>query len=179
MKIGVLTTVGLLFAGSAVMRSGISVQAAIANAPAQDAALSCDLPAESDEVLAAFSARDSALTEMEQTLAEKERELIVAEQEIAARLIELQAAEQALAQTLSLADGAAENDINRLTEVYENMKPRDAAILFAEMAPEFSAGFLIRMAPESAAGILAGLEPNVAYSISIAMAARHASVPRE
>ncbi len=42
----------------------------------------------------------------------------------------------------SLADVAAENDLQSLTQVYENMKPKDASALFEEMSPEFAAGFL-------------------------------------
>lgn len=177
--IGVLSTVALLFVASAAVRSGVGVRAAIAGSVATVDPGECGPTDQTDDVLAAFSARDAALSQREIAAAEKEQQLVVAEQEIAARLIELQQAEIALEQTLALADGAAASDIDRLTDVYANMKPRDAAALFSEMAPEFSAGFLIRMAPESAAGIMAGLEPDVAYAISVTMAGRNSSVPVE
>ena len=80
--------------------------------------------------------------------------------------------------TLSLADEASEKDILRLTSVYENMKPKDAAILFEQMEPNFAAGFLGRMRPDIAAEILSGLSPEVAYSISVILAGRNANVPK-
>ena len=80
---------------------------------------------------------------------------------------------------MATADKAAENDIGRLTAVYENMKPDQAAALFRLMEPSFAAGFLGRMRPDSAAAILAGLEPDLAYSISVVLAGRNADVPRE
>ena len=88
-------------------------------------------------------------------------------------------AEAALRETLSLADGAVEKDIARLTVVYETMKPKEAAALFEEMAPEFAAGFLARMRPEAAAQIMTGLSAEVAYTISVLMAGRNAQAPIE
>jgi flagellar motility protein MotE (MotC chaperone) len=104
--------------------------------------------------------------------------LDLAEAAITARLADLATAEADLKATLSLADGAAENDLARLTAVYESMKPADAAALFTAMAPEFAAGFLGRMRPETAAAVLSGMAPETAYSISALIAGRNALVPK-
>ena len=88
-------------------------------------------------------------------------------------------AEQKLAGTMALAESAAEDDLGKLTAVYESMKPKDAAALFSEMQPEFAAGFLGRMRPDAAAQVMTGLSPDVAYSISVVMAGRNASAPTE
>ena len=80
---------------------------------------------------------------------------------------------------MAYADTAAEGDLARLTAVYENMKPKDAAALFEEMDPDFAAGFLGRMRADSAAGIMAGLSPPVAYSVSVLLAGRNANVPKK
>jgi flagellar motility protein MotE (MotC chaperone) len=74
---------------------------------------------------------------------------------------------------------AAEDDLSRLTSVYENMKPKEATEVFARMAPEFAAGFLGRMRPDAAALILSGLDPDKAYSISVLLAGRNANAPVE
>jgi flagellar motility protein MotE (MotC chaperone) len=79
---------------------------------------------------------------------------------------------------LALADGAAEDDLVRLTAVYEAMKPADAAALFQTMAPEFAAGFLGRMRAEAAAAVISGMTPESAYSISVLIAGRNALVPK-
>jgi flagellar motility protein MotE (MotC chaperone) len=91
----------------------------------------------------------------------------------------MKAAEEELKATLALADGAAEDDIARLTAVYQAMKPKDAAALFETMSPEFAAGFLGRMPPDSAAAILSGMSSEAAYGISVIVAGRNADVPKE
>ena len=83
------------------------------------------------------------------------------------------------ADTGALADGAAEADIQRLTAVYQAMKPKDAAALFNTMSPEFAAGFLGRMQPQSAAAVLAALDPQAAFGISALIAGRNAKAPTE
>ena len=95
------------------------------------------------------------------------------------KLIALTQAEAALRDTIALADTAAESDLDRLTKVYENMKPKQAAALFEEMHPNFAAGFLGRMRPEAAAEIMAGLSPEAAHTFSVVMAGRNANVPTE
>ena len=89
------------------------------------------------------------------------------------------AAEEALAATIAMADEAAATDLDQLTNVYENMKPKEAAALFEEMPPEFAAGFLGMMRPDAAALIMTQLEPEVAYSFSVVLAGRNANVPTE
>ena len=86
--------------------------------------------------------------------------------------------ENRLRATLAKADQAAEKDIARLTSVYENMKPAQAAPLFEAMEPSFAAGFLSRMRPDAAAGILANVDPQAAYTISVLIAGQNASVPK-
>ena len=102
----------------------------------------------------------------------------MAEAEIAERLEELRAAEAELAATVAQVETAAESDLGRLVQVYESMKPGDAAALFQTMAPEFAAGFIGRMNPNAAAAILTGLEPDTAYTISVIIAGRNANAPR-
>ena len=123
--------------------------------------------------------REAELAERERALEARSRQLKIAEQTIAENMAALIAAEEKLESTLALADGAMEADIDRLTRVYETMKPKEAAALFETMDPTFAAGFLARMRPEAAAGILAGLTPEAAYSISILFAGRNRDVPKE
>ena len=185
---GVLITVSGLLIASVGLRAadGDFVSAAFAAVTEPDVAaqhmiedLQCPPAQEAEAVLAAFAERDAALSFKEQELAERQAQLAVVEAELTNRLSELAAAEESLQLTLSLAERAAETDVGRLTTVYENMKPRDAAALFSTMAPDFAAGFIGRMNPESAAAILTGLEPDIAYAISVVLAGRNADVPTE
>lgn len=134
---------------------------------------------EVEPLLAALQARENHVSEREEALENRIFALSAAEEEITKRLAELETAEQSLTAALSLSETANDDDITRLTAVYENMKPADAATLFEEMAPDFASGFLVRMRPESAAAILAGLEPQTAYSISVIIAGRNANAPTE
>lgn len=130
-------------------------------------------------LLGALQEREARVQAREQAIADRLQALRVAEAQLSERLAELEAAETSLSDTLAMAETANDDDIMRLTAVYENMKPANAAGLFEQMAPEFAAGFLVRMRPEAAAGIFAGLEPTTAYSISAIIAGRNANAPTE
>lgn len=130
-------------------------------------------------LLAAFQQRESRLSAREAQLIDRLQALRIAEAEIAKQLVALEEAEQALSATIALADVAAETDLGQLVDVYENMKPKDAAELFETMTPEFAAGFLGMMNPESAAQIMTLVPPDVSYSISVVLAGRNANVPTQ
>ena len=142
-------------------------------------AASCPPPMEPNSMLLAFREREAQLDAFELQLADREQVLKVAKLKIEDQLAELEQAEQKLAATIAKADGAAEGDIARITTVYENMKPQNAADIFSTMDIEFASNFLIRMRPDAAASILANIEPDRAYSISVMMASRNAGVPKE
>lgn len=125
----------------------------------------------------AMKARENRIKQRETRLENRMQALRVSEEQVDLKLAALVATESALFETLALADKAAEGDLARLTTVYENMKPKDAAALFEEMAPDFAAGFLARMRSDAAAAILAGLNPQTAYTISVVLAGRNANVP--
>ena len=94
-------------------------------------------------------------------------------------MVALEMAEESLVSTMARASTASENDLTRLTAVYENMKPKEASALFEEMDPEFAAGFLGRMRPDAAASIMTGLNSGKAYAISVILAGRNANAPSE
>lgn len=129
-------------------------------------------------LLEAIQSREAKLSERERQADVREKALDVARTEIERRLVALEAAEKQLRSTLALTATAAEDDLARLTAVYENMKPKDAAALFEAMEPEFAAGFLGRMRPDAAANIMAGLTPQTAYTISVILAGRNAAAPK-
>jgi len=103
----------------------------------------------------------------------------VADGEVTRKLAALEDAEGRLRSLIALSETAAEDDLLRLTQVYETMKPKDVAALFEEMDPKFAAGFIGRMKPEAAAGVMAGMTPDAAYTISVILAGRNANTPTE
>jgi flagellar motility protein MotE (MotC chaperone) len=134
---------------------------------------------EVNALLRALNRREQALEQRENVVLERENIVNEARTEIEDKLAKLQDAEQKLRETIALASIAAEDDLVNLTAVYENMKPKQAALLFEKMDPKFSAGFIARMRPDAAAKIMAGLSAEVAYSISAILAGRNAGVPTD
>lgn len=133
---------------------------------------------ELDAMLRAFEMREAKISEQELQIEKRLKALQIADEKINERLAMLKQAEEELRATVALASTAAEDDLAKLTMVYENMKPKTAAALFGEMDPDFAAGFLGRMRPDAAASIMAGMAPDRAYMISAILAGRNANIPK-
>lgn len=183
---GVLWIIALMFATSAVLRlggeTGQAIASGLANAldtPLNPGEAECPAPPDIAAALDMLATREAMLVQRELALADRMQALSVAEAQVARNLAALQEAEASLEATMALSATAAEDDLARLTTVYENMKPKDAAPLFAAMSPEFAAGFLGRMRPDAAAAILSKIDPAEAYSISVLLAGRNAQAPTE
>lgn len=178
---------GLLVSSAALRIVSGAGQAIATENPERQAEASADAPDTTkpefdrdqlSNMLQAFQEREKRISEAERKIDIRLKALTVADEEISRRLDTLKDAEASLRSVLAIANTAAEDDLARLTSVYENMKSKDAAALFEEMDPAFAAGFLGRMNSESAAGIMAGLSPQAAYSISVILAGRNADVPK-
>lgn len=184
---GTLFVISCLLIGSAVLRLGDDAGRALAKVGETEAASAmaettpetCAVEPDVAAMLEAFQQREDRVARRELQVEDRLRALQIADTEVSRKLAQLEAAEESLRATLALADTAAEDDLARLTAVYQNMKPKDAAILFEEMDSQFAAGFLGRMDPAAAAGIMAGLSPQAAYTISVILAGRNANVPTE
>lgn len=178
---GALFIVAMLFASSGALRLGSGVGAALARAEGESTpdaaqATTCEMPSALSEAL---TLREDRIAAQEASLKDRLAALALADAAITQRMDEMKAVEAELKATLAQADGAAEQDIQNLTAVYQAMKPKDAAALFETMSPEFAAGFLGRMPPESAAAILSGMSSEAAYGISVIVAGRNADVPKD
>lgn len=134
-------------------------------------------PADKDALLATIRDRETQLDAEEKRLADRKQTLGVAEAKLSEQLAAFQKAQENLQKTLALADGAAEKDLARMTTVYENMKPADAAKIFEKMDVNFAAGLLARMRPDTAAQVLTGMSPEAAYAVTVTIASRNARVP--
>lgn len=182
---GALGILAILLAASGAMRVGSGIGEAMARTSAADQgalqpgaeAMTCPKPPLA--VTEALQLRENRVAMREAALADRMAALKLADQAIETRLASLEATEAKLSETLARASGAAEKDLTKLTEMYQSMKPKDAAALFEAMAPEFATGFLGRMRPDAAAAILSGMSAESAYAISVMLAGRNANVPKE
>lgn len=125
------------------------------------------------ELLKSFKAREKAIVRKETELAERSEALASHAQRLKEKLEELKHAQTALRDSLSMATASAENDVSRLTSVYEAMKPKLAATMVEQMEPVFAAGLLARMRVEAAAAVFSNLTPETGYAISVVMAGRN------
>lgn len=189
---GGLFILALLLGMSGVLKIGTGVNHALAEtdphaaaptgpsseATAGEQVASCKPAPETEPLLAALKERETRLAERETKVAEQSKTIEVARAAIDEKVAALEAAEAKLAATIAQADKASEKDVSKLVAVYESMKPKDAAKLFAEMDPEFAAGFLAQMQPAAAAAVLSGLDPQKAYTISVVLAGRNANAPK-
>lgn len=178
---GSLFMLAVLFTLAALLRlgEGMGMALAFASETMASPAQACEADEGAMRLLRSLQERENALTAREGEIADRNRALAIADERIQTRLATLIEAENDLAKTLTIADSAAEDDITRLVSVYESMKPKQAAPLFAAMAPEFAAGFLARMQPPSAAAILAQIDPAASYAISVIVAGRNANAPKQ
>lgn len=179
---GALQVITYLLIASAILRFATEVGPAMANEGTEEIAkeaMQSDEPGEAETLLAALQRREAMLAEREAQFGARMEALRSAEAQIEEKLQALVQAEAQLSATIALAESAAESDLAQLTTVYENMKPKEAADLFAQMPPQFAAGFLGLMRPDAAALIMTELEPDVAYSFSVVLAGRNAEVPTE
>lgn len=181
-----ITIIVLLFLVSA----GIRASFAVSGARAEQSELPTPTPDEKDPssvantlngrnpstVLAEVLRREKLVAEREEEIKERYAQLSDYEQQVKQQIVALKEADENLRSTIAFAETAGETDLEMLTQVYENMKPKEAVELFEAMAPDFSAGFLSRMRPEIAAQILSGLTPEKAYSISAILAGKNANL---
>lgn len=186
-KTGTISVIVALFLASGLLRLA-EIAPAIAEevaarpnlATPEQTELAMTEPApDTPALLAAIQSREAQLAEREAYIDRRMQTLAVAEQRVREQISALTEAEERLAATLTLADNATEEDVARLTEVYQRMKPVEAAGIFETMDIQFAAGFFSRMRPEASAAIMAQLPAELAYSISVVMAGRNANAPLE
>lgn len=184
---GALVMIATLLIASAFVRLGDGVGWAVARASVEamsgpgtpDAASDCEAPQDLQILHNALQDRAARLEDREAALRDRLQALRITDSEVMQKLADLEEAETDLRETLAIAETAADDDITRLTQVYERMKPKQAAALFEEMDPGFATGFLARMRPEAAAAIMAGLSPQAAHTFSVVLAGRNANVPSD
>lgn len=129
------------------------------------------------ELLRSFKAREQAIAQKEAELAAQSRALETHSQRLKEKLSELKQAQASLRESLSMAEASAEDDVSRLTSVYEAMKPKLAATMVEQMEPVFAAGLLARMRVDAAAAVFSNLTPETGYAISVVMAGRNIRSP--
>lgn len=186
-RVGALIVLAACFGASAIIRTGEVIAAlpgslddgfgnpipsANKTVTSADDAASKD-PVEPDILLAELKRQRKMLQERESKLKARQQKLDALETRLKKRLDDLRAARKHLSETAALVDDAADKDVKRLAEMYQQMKPKQAGQIFNEMAPSFAAGFMAQMRPDAAALIMSYMEPAKAYAVSVMLAGRN------
>lgn len=183
--LGGVSLIVMCFLGSAALRlteNGSALAQEIGTLGARSGEtvpLRGDDATDADALLAAIREREAQLDAEAARLADRAQNLNVAEAKLAEQLDAFEKAQRNLEETLAMADKAAERDIDRMTKVYEAMKPDDAARIIERMDVSFAAGLMARMRPEIAADVLSGMEPDSAYAVTLTITSRNSAVPTE
>lgn len=189
-RVGALLVLASCFVISALIRAGEVVAALpeglddgfgnpIAVAPAADPELGEKEPLAKEPLVlvAELERQREQIATREAELAAREQKLETIERRLKKRLEELRSAKEKLEKTASLVDNAAGKDVERLAQMYQQMKPKQASQIFDQMAPSFAAGFLSQMRPDAAALVLANMQADKAYAVSLMLAGRNMNRP--
>lgn len=141
--------------------------------------LLCPPSEEVATLLSQIARRDRELTARETAAAMREQDIEVARREVIESLAGLTQVEDRLAARMQQSSTASDGDIDRLVQVYEGMKPKEAAVLFEAMEPVFAAGFMSRMSADTASALFSNLSAEKAYALSVIMAGRNANAAKE
>ena len=121
-------------------------------------------------VLLELRARRRELDAREATLASRESMLAAAEKKLSERVGQLQSL-QARLESLDASHRAQENTAwQGLVKVYEDMKPRDAAVIFNDLGMPVLLAVIDRMKEAKAAAVLAAMLPEKARDVTMQLA---------
>ena len=125
------------------------------------------------EVLQNLSARREELEERARELDMRENLLKVAEQRLDEKIMRLDELRATVEAHLDSYDQQTDEKLARLVKIYESMKAKDAALIFAELEMDILLDVIGRMKAQKTAAILAAMDPVQAKTITSELALRN------
>ena len=116
----------------------------------------CEAP---EEVLQSLSNERALILQQRDDLDEKAAELALAREKLRMEKAALLELEEAIQVLLARVEDAKTDDVNRLIDLYRNMKPADAALIMDDLDIETTIMILGTMKPRIAAPIMAKMSP--------------------
>ena len=176
MNTRILPIIGFTFAVLLISRAAAftadASEAKIPDTPAETPSL----PAEkclTGAVLETITADLDRLNMRKQEISKREIALTAVETKLATQMTAIEAANSALETNIKSMTSIANQDIKHLVDMYQTMKPKQAAEIFNSMDPAFAAGFLRQMESGNAGLIMANMDPRKSYSISVIISGRN------
>ena len=134
---------------------------------AQDAPMAepqiCEVP---EDVFAEITRERALLADERKALLEREAKIQLGQDKLQSEAQQLQTLKAALEGLLAKVEAQQNEDVDRLVNLYRNMKPKSAAGIINELDMEASVLVLATMSERDAAPILANLDPARARAIS-------------
>ena len=154
----------LTFVGAASAASGAQKKEVdeVSEAPGEGED-SCAVP---EEIFAEIQHERQLLAQQGQAMLEREAKLQLGQQTLETEAQQLLGFKSALEELLAKVESAQNEDIDRLVNLYRNMKPKEAAGIINELDMESTVLILATMAERDAAPILANIDPSRARAIS-------------
>lgn len=145
-----------------------------AEAPPTPSAPPAEKPISAEEraLLLDLRHRNAELSAREAALNTRDAVLAAAEKRLTARLAELGALQQRLEALEAARKSRDEANWQGLVKLYEQMKPRDAAVIFNDLDKQVLLPVLDRMKEARAAAILAAMQPERARLVTAELAAQ-------
>ncbi len=128
------------------------------------------------KLLQALAQRRTTLDNREESLNQREALLRAAEQKLVDRQTELLAMRGEVKGLLDNLDAKEKRRIGNLVKIYENMKPKGAAVIFNELELPVLMSVVERMKVRKLAPVIAAMNPEKARKITRTMAKRQKTV---
>jgi len=129
-------------------------------------------------ILEGLSDRRKVLDKRARELGLRENLLGAAEKRVEARISELKAIESRIEGELKKRDDQRNTEYQRLVRMYSGMKPKDAARIFDRLDMNVLTGLASQMKPRVMSAILAKMKPAAAERLTLEIAARGRPKPR-
>jgi flagellar motility protein MotE (MotC chaperone) len=120
----------------------------------------------SEEVFAAIAAERALLDMQRAEIAERRAALDLAREQLEAEAAQLAEVRDRVAALLERAEAEQSQDVQRLVNLYRNMKPEEAAAIMDDLDLEVTFTVLAGMSERDAGPILAELDPVLARALS-------------
>jgi flagellar motility protein MotE (MotC chaperone) len=149
--------------------------APVAQAPAARPPIVVGLPnSEEDQIITQLRARREALDQRSRQLDLQEQLLESTEKKIADKIGQLQQLEDAIKEHLRLFDEREDGQLRSIVEVYEKMKPKDAAPRFEALPLQTQLDLVTRMKSAKVAALMEKMTPAKASTLTKELATRAA-----
>ena len=130
-------------------------------------------------LLQELAERRQLLATRERAIEEREVLLRAAEQRLIEKQVELTAAKIAIEGLLDKVDEQERARIRQLVNIYENMKPKDAARIFDELEMPVLLGVIQNMKERKVAPVIAAMAPTKARDLTRQLAVRRTLQPTQ